>query len=87
MLCTNTFLPYSVLNSNEVKQADIGKQVRLTHTAKPAISNTEKFIKAVNLENNIAKYFTIKDLNYTFSDMGNPFSLFNLNINSLSFSF
>ena len=87
MLCTKTFLPYSVLNDNEFKQTVIGKQVKFTHIAKPAISNTTNFIKAVNSEDNITKYFTIKDLNSTFNDIGSPFSLFYLNINSLSFHF
>ena len=87
MLCTKTFLPYSVLNDNEFKQTVIGKQVKFTHIAKPAISNTKNFIKAVNSEDNITKYFTIKDLNSTFNDIGSPFSLFYLNINSLSFHF
>ena len=58
-----------------------------THMAKAAISNTENFIKAIDSENNITKYFTIKDLKYTFNDTGNPFFLFHLNINSLSFHF
>ena len=79
------FLPYSVLNNNEFKQRVIRKQVKFTHIAKPAIPNTENFIKAINSENNITKYFSIKDLNSTFNDIGNPFPLFHLNINSLSF--
>ena len=87
MLCTKTFLSYSVLNNNEFKQTVIGKEVKFTHIAKPAISNTENFIKAVNSANNITKYFTTKDLNSTFNDIGNAFSLFHLNINSLSFHF
>ena len=85
--CTKTFLPYSVLNDNEFKQTVIGKQVKFTHIAKPAISNTENFIKAINSENNFTKYFTIKDLNSAFNGIGNPFSLFHLNINSLSFHY
>ena len=36
MLCTKTFLPYSVLNENEFKQTVIGKQVKFTHITKPA---------------------------------------------------
>ena len=87
MLCTKTFLPYSLLIDNEFKQTVIGKQVKFTHIAKPAISNTENFIKAITSENNITKYFTIKDLNSTFNDNGSPFFLFHLNINSLSFHF
>ena len=87
MLCTKTFLPYSLLIDNEFKQTVIGRQVKFTHIAKPAISNTENFIKAINSENNITKYFTIKDLNSTFNDNGSPFFLFHLNINSLSFHF
>ena len=87
MLCTKTFLPYSVLNGNEFKQTVIGKQVKFTDIAKPAISNTENFINAINSENNITKYFIIKDLNSTFNEIGNPFFLFHLNINSLSFHF
>ena len=87
MLCTKMFLPHSVLNDNEFKQTVIGKQVKFTHIAKPAISNTGKFIKTINSENNITKCFTIKDLNSTFNDIGNPFSLFHLNINSFSFHF
>ena len=55
--------------------------------AKPAISNTENFIKAIISEKNITKYFSIKDLNSTFNDSDNPFSLFHLNINSFSFHF
>ena len=47
ILCTKKFLPYSVLNNNEFKQTVIGKQVKFTHIAKPAISNTEDFIKAI----------------------------------------
>ena len=70
MLSTKTFLPYSVLNDNEFKQTVIRKQVKFTHIAKPAISNTENFFKAINSENNFTKYFTIKDLNSGF-----PFSL------------
>ena len=57
MLYTKTFLLYSVLNDNEVKQTVTGKQVKFTHAAKPAISNTENFIKAVNSKNNITEYF------------------------------
>ena len=87
MLCTKTFLSYSVLNKNKFKQTVIGKQVKFTHIAKPAISNTENFIKAINSENNFTKYFTIKGLNSAFNDIGNPFSLFHLNINSLSFHY
>ena len=81
------FLPHSVLNDNEFKQTVIGIQFKFTHIAKPAISNTGKFIKTINSENNITKCFTIKDLNSTFNDIGNPFSLFHLNINSFSFHF
>ena len=55
--------------------------------AKPAISNTENSIKAINFENNITKYFTNKDLNSTFNDIGSSFSLFHWNINSFSFHF
>ena len=87
MVYTKTFLPYSVLNDNEFKQTVIGKQVKFTHIAKPAISNTENFIKAINSENSITKYFTIKDLTSTFNDIGSHFFLFHLNINSLSFHF
>ena len=82
MLCTKTFLPYSLLIDNEFKQTVIGRQVKFTHIAKPAISNTENFIKAINSENNITKYFTIKDLNSTYNDIGNPFSSLHLNSNS-----
>ena len=87
MICTKTFLPYSVLNGNEFKQTVIGKQVKFTDIAKPAITNTENFIKAINSENSITKYFTIKDLNSTFNDIDKHFSLFELNINLLSFHF
>ena len=87
MLCFETFLPYSVLNDNEFKQTVIGKQVKFTHITKPAMSNTENFIKAINSENSITKYFTIKDLTSTFNDIGSHFFLFHLNINSLSFHF
>ena len=68
MLCTKTFLPYSVLNDNKFyKQTAIGKQVKFTHIAKPAISNTENFIKAsIDSENNFTKYFTIKSLEFCF---------------------
>ena len=76
MLCTKMFLPFSDLNNNEFKQTVIGKQVKFTHIAKPAISNPENFIQVVNSENNITKYFTIKDLNSTFNDIGNPFPCF-----------
>ena len=65
MLCTKTFLTYTVLNDNEFKQTVVGKQVKFTHIAKPAIPNTENFIKVINSENSITKYFTIKDLNST----------------------
>ena len=68
MLCTKTFLPYSVLNDNEFKQTVVTKQVKFTHLAKPAFSNTENFIKAINSNTNINKYFTIKDLNSTFNE-------------------
>ena len=87
MLCTKTFFPYSVLNGNEFKQTVIGKQVKFTHIAKPAITNTDNFIKAINSENNITKYFTVKGLNSTFNDIDNHFSLFHLNINLLPFHF
>ena len=53
MLCTTTFLPYSLLNDNEFKQTVFGRQVKFTHIAKPAISNTENFIKAIYSENKI----------------------------------
>ena len=53
MLWTKTLLPCSVLNDNEFKQRVIGKQVTFIHIAKPAISNTENFIKAINSENKI----------------------------------
>ena len=80
-------LSYSTLNDSEFKQTFIRKQVKFTYIAKPAIANTKNFIKATNSENNITKNFTIKDLNSTFNDIDNPFSLFHLNINSLSFHF
>ena len=51
------FLPYSVLNDNEFKQSLENKSNLLI--AKPAISDTENFIKAINSENNITKHFTI----------------------------
>ena len=85
MLCTKTFLTYSVFNDNEFKQTVCRKQVKFTHITKPAMSNTENFIKAINFENNITKYFTIKDVNSTFNDIGSPFSLFHVNIDSLLF--
>ena len=75
------------MNDNEFKQTVIRKQVKFTHIARPAISNTENFIKAINSENNITKYFTIKDLNSTFNDIDSPFSLSHMSINSLSFHF
>ena len=87
MLWNKTFIPLSDLNDNKFKQTVIGKQVKFTHIVKPAISNAENFIEAVNCENSITKYFTIKDLNSSFSDIGNLFYLFHLNINSLSFHF
>ena len=87
MLCIKLFLPYSDLNNNELKQKVIGKQSNFTHEAKPATSNAENFIKAVNSENNITKYFTIKDLNSTFNDTDNCFFLSHLNINLLAFHF
>ena len=69
-------------------QKSPGKLVLNKQSSKnKSISNTENFIKAINSGNNITKYFTIKDLNYTFSDIGSPFSFFHLNINSLSFHF
>ena len=80
MLGNKTFLPHLVINDNEFKYTVIRKQVKFTHIAKPAISDTENFIKAINSRNNISKYFTIKDLNSTFNDIGSPFSLFHLNI-------
>ena len=54
---------------------------------KPAISNNEIFIKAINSENNITKYFIITGMNSTFNDIDSPFSLFHVNINLLSFHF
>ena len=87
MLCTKNFLPYSVLNDNKFKQRVIGKQIKFNHIAKSAISNTENFIKAINFENDITKYFTNKDLNSTFNVIGSSFSMFHWNINSLSFHF
>ena len=72
MLCTKMFLSFSDLIDNEFKQIVIKKQLKFN---------------SVNSENNITKYFTIKDLNYTFNDVGNLFSLFHLNINLLSFHF
>ena len=83
MLCPKIFLPYSVLNDNEFKQTVIGKQGKFTHIAKPAISNTENIIKAVSSENSITKYFTIKDLNSTFNDIGSSFTLFHFELESL----
>ena len=50
MICTKTFLPYSVLNNNEFKLTVIGKQVKFTHIAKLAVSITENFIKSINSE-------------------------------------
>ena len=76
MFCTKTFLPYSVLNDYEFKQTVIGKQVKFTHIAKPAISNTENFIKAINSENIFNKYFTIKDLNSALMALGTLFPCF-----------
>ena len=66
MLYTKTFLPNSVLKDNELKQTVIREKFKFAHIAKLAISNNENFIKATNSENNITKYFTIKDLNSTF---------------------
>ena len=71
MLCTKKFLPYSVIN-NGLKQNVIGKQIKFTHIAKPAISNAENFIKAVNSEINITKYVSVKELNSTFYGTANP---------------
>ena len=82
MLYTETPLPNSVLNENEFKETVIGKQVKFTHIAKPAMSNTKNFIKAINSESNITEYSTMKDLNSTFNDIGSPFSLLYLNINN-----
>ena len=62
MLCTKTFLSYSVLNNNEIKQTIIGKQVKFTPTRKRTISNAQNFIKAINSENNITKYFCWRSL-------------------------
>ena len=87
MLCNKTFFPYLVLQDNEFKEIFIEEQVKCTDIAKPAITSAEKLIKAVDSENNITKYFTIKDLNSTFNNIGNLFSLFHFNINSLSFDF
>ena len=87
ILCTKTFLPYLVLKDNEFKQTVIGKQVKFAYIAKPAISNAENVIKIVNSENNFTKYLTINDLNFTFNDINNPFTLLHLNINLLSFHF
>ena len=86
MLCfaLKSFSHTQVLNDHEFKQSSENKS---SYIAKPAISNAENFIKAVNSENNITKYFTIKDLNSTFNNIGNPFSLFHFNINLLSFNF
>ena len=56
MLCTKTFLPYSIVNDIEFKQKVIRKQVKFTHIAKPAISKTENVIKAINPENNTTKF-------------------------------
>ena len=79
------FLPYSY--DNEFKQTAIGKKVKFTYITKPAFSNTENFIKAINSEKHIAKYFRIKDLNSICIDIGNRFYFFHLKINSLSFHF
>ena len=57
MLYTKTFHLYLVLNDNELKKNVTGKQIKFTHVAKSAISNTENFSKDVNSENNITKYF------------------------------
>ena len=45
------FLPYAVLNDNEFKETVIGKQVKFTHIANPAICDGENFIKAFILWN------------------------------------
>ena len=58
--------PYSALNDNEFEQTVIGKQVKFTRIAKPAISNTENFVKDINSENNTTKYFTIKRSEFYF---------------------
>ena len=87
ILCTKTFLPYSVLNNDEFKQTVIRKKVKFNNIAKPAISNTENFIKAINSEKNITKYFTIKDLNYTSNDIGSPFPFFTWTLTCCHFTF
>ena len=87
MYCPKKFLPYIILNNNEFKQTVLRKRLKFTHIAKPAISDAENFINAVNSENNITKYFKTKDLNSTFNTIGKIFSLFHLHINLLSFHF
>ena len=72
MLRTKTFLPHSILNDNESKQIVNDKQDKFTRIAKPVIFNSQNFIKSINSENNITKFFTITDLNSTFNDIGSP---------------
>ena len=62
MLCTKTFLPYSVLKGNEFKQTAIGKQVKFTHIAKPAISNSKLLILKTILLN------TLRSVSYFLSN-------------------
>ena len=85
MLCTKTFVPYSVLNNNEFKQSSENQSNLLIQ------QNQESLILRTSLKLLIAKttllYFTIKDLNSTFNDIDSPLSLFHLNIYSLSFHF
>ena len=85
VFASNNLYQVSIFDDNELKQIVIGKHVKFTHIAKPAISNTENFIKGINSESTTTKYVTIKGLNSTFNDIGSSFSLFHLNINSLSF--
>ena len=44
MLCTKTFLPYSVLNDNEFKQTVIGKQVKFTHIVNLILKTSLKLL-------------------------------------------
>ena len=86
MLCTISFLPCSLIKDYELKQTVTRKQAKFTLMAEAANSNTEYFIKAVNCEDSVVtNHFTINNLIATFSLIGNPFSLFHLNIISLSF--
>ena len=66
-------------------QTFIEKQIKFNHITNQQSLMVKTTLKLLILKTILLKTFIMKDMNSTFNAISNPFSLFNLNINSLFF--